>query len=222
MDPNTKHRNLRRKWRGWVTRVEQELTNPVISRHIYNQVRKIVLANPDIRRPSDFHIWLVHNYFVATSVGIRRLTDADARSVSLTRLLHDIQRHSCALTRVSYVRPFPVWLKHAGSRQFDRFAGPGNTSLDPRIPQDDLKRIETKEKRIRKFVNKRVAHLDRRNRRFRPQRFDELDSMITLLERLFLKYKLLLTGISISSNTLLPTWAYDWKAILREPWLRDA
>jgi len=219
-DQHSVHTNLRRKWRRWLTRIEDELTRLVISREIFTGVRDIVLPNPKIQNPSDFHDWLIHNYFATTSVAIRRLTDEDSRSVSLTRFLKDLEKHSAAVTRLSHVCRYPAWIKEAGNTCFDHLAGRGRQSLDPAIPHGDLEQIRDAEKRIRRFVNKRIAHLDKRNRRFRPQQFNELDSVIGVLERMFLKYKLLLTARD--ATTLVPTWTYEWRSIFREPWIRDS
>lgn len=83
----------------------------------------------------------------------------------------------------------------------------------------DLRRIEDASERIRRFVNKRVAHRASQGAIRRLPYLNELDSALNTLDAVFCKYNLLLTAEGGSS--LRATRQYDWREVLWNPWLPD-
>jgi len=214
------YKTLRRKWRRWVKRIERDVLDLIIARHIYEEIGTVVRANPDIQRPSDVHSWIARNYGIATVVGIRRLTDTRSDSVSLARLLSDIASNAAAVTRESHVSHYPAHLRRAGEHWFDKFAGPGNDTLPTSVPQRRLRQLKAAERRIRQLVNKQIAHLDQKNVRRKPILFEEIHDVVTLIERTVIDYNVLLNAAS-PQPTLLPTWQYDWMRVFYQPWINS-
>lgn len=220
---NQKNAQLRRKWKRWLERIEVELTELLISRHIFEGVREIVLDNKSIQSPGDVMNWMAKNYAHTTAIGIRKLMDPSRDpkkpSVSMFRLLEEIKKDHKAMTRKSHVHWYRKGIKHVGEAFFDEVAGAGAASLPSSVAKTDLKKLSQAERRIRVFVNKRVAHLDQKNTRRKAPTFGELRDVLPILEETYRKYKLLLTAHC--SNPLLPIWTYDWKEVFYRPWIEN-
>ena len=210
----------RRRWRRWIKRLEPEVKELVVSMHIFTETRAIVAANREIQTPDEFHDWWSRNYAWAASVRVRQVCDVDPRSVSLVRLLKDIARTPGSITRRCFARPYRAEIQWVAERRFDTIAGKGAVRLPASVPAKDLKQLRQAESRIRVFVNKQVAHLDRMNRRRKLPKYSELHGAITLIERLYVKYERLL--LSRGPGKLLPTWLDDWRSVFRKPWLPPA
>ena len=209
----------RKKWRSWLKRIYNDIQFLLISKHIYDEIGNIYLTNKEIQEPADFHDWVIRNYGISSSVTIRRLTDNRRDSISLIRLLGEIRDTPDAISRRSYVRWYNANMKWIGKKRFDQLNGNKALShLSKTIIEKDIKQIIKSAKRIRRFVDTQVAHLDQKNKKRKYPTFNELDNSIFTIERIFLKYQELLTGTS--PQTLLPIWSYDWKTIFKTSWLK--
>jgi len=211
-------RQHRAKWRRWIRDLEDPIQDLVISRKLYEDLGEIVKANAAARVPADFHVWLAKNYAVSIAVGVRRLLDEDADSLSVARLLTDIRAHNKSITRRSHrhwMRRAPVEVSDA---HFDELAGSGSAFLPKHEPAADLSRLKKAGAATIDMVNKRIAHMDidGRTRRRRLPRFKDTYAAIDEIEAVYLKYRALLTGKS--SDSLLPVWVYDWTSIFEHPW----
>lgn len=233
------------KWTEWIDLVHRDVTDLVIGRHIFWEVQDIIKANPKIQKPSSFYGWLGMTYTAWGPMGVRRQLDMDTRSISLRRLLTEMAHASQTLSRRRYVTMYAAKLmgtsdlshsiprpaneeqggayalelleaEEIASRSFDHYAGQGNEH----IPESEIKRdreeLLTESHRVERFATKKVAHLDENPPAALPT-FDELDACVDLLERLVLKYELILK--TSAPHSLLPTWQYDWKSIFYEPWI---
>jgi hypothetical protein len=242
----------RARWRRWVSRLEDELQSLLISRQTFTRVADIVHSNPRIQTPYHFHVWLVHNYVFALSVRIRKLMDPGKRkrirklmdpgkrkgkeSVSLLRLLKEIEDSPGAITRRSFLRQSRGEIRRAMGKEFDHIAGSGEPSLPAWVPREDRERVEQAHRRIRRWVNKRFAHLDQRNLSLRPPTLDEMNDVVDLLAHTFLKYRLLLKRGSYrldparikhpvrryDLSSILPVLQDDWTSVLEHPWIAVA
>lgn len=128
------HKVMRQKCRRWLKRIERDVFDLLIARHIYEGIGAIVLNNRDIQRPGDVHSWMSRNYGTAIAIGIRRQADLRSDVTSLARLLKNIADNADAVTRESHVSHYSVRLRHAGDAWFDNFAGPARQALPSKIP----------------------------------------------------------------------------------------
>jgi hypothetical protein len=227
----------RTKWRRWIARLEDEFHSLLMARATFDTVHGIVRSNPRIQTPYHFHVWLVHNYVFAVSVRIRRLMDLGTRkgqeSVSLLRLLKEIENSSSAMTRRSFLWRCHGEIRAAMGEEFDRIAGSGRASLPSAVPRRDRERLERAHRRIRRWVDKRFAHLDQRNLSLKPPTMDEMNRVVDLLAQTFLKYRLLLRSSSCildpgrvhdpvrwyDRKSLLPPWQEDWTSVFEQAWI---
>jgi hypothetical protein len=91
--------------------------------------------------------------------------------------------------------------------------------VEPRATsvQAEIGDLLSKANAIRHDVERRVARYDTRGVQEPLPTFNDLDECLETLQRLIKKYKILLTGSSVSE--LLPVIQYDWKAIFYFPWI---
>lgn len=213
-------KSMRQKWRRWLIRIETDIRDLLIAESIYDGIGKIVESNPDIQHPGDVHAWIQRNYGTAAVVGIRRLTDNRNDSISLTRLLSDIAKHSDSITRSSHVSCYRFCPRDAGEKWFDNFAGRGQITLPSKVPRSHLRELTKVAKRIRRIVDTRIAHLDQKNVSRKPLKFQDIHDAIEVIDKTTIKYKLLLNAAS-PQPTLLGTWQYDWESVFYQSWVKS-
>ena len=145
--------------------------------------------------------------------------DHDRRSLSILRFLEDILANVSVVTRDAYVAMYRPEHRDLAHRHFSTLVSGKHKALPPSVVRRDLRLMERAERRIRTFVNKRLAHLELRTRRRRLPKYGELSQTVQLMESVLLKYRRLLCADS--PTTLLPTWQYNWKQVFYVPWVTD-
>ncbi|MGK7345579.1 MAG: hypothetical protein ACNS63_07200 [Candidatus Nitrospinota bacterium M3_3B_026] len=212
---------LIKKWNGWIKDIEKDLTELLLSRHYYQELGEIVKSNSKLKAdPANFHKWIVKNYGISIAVGIRRQIDSDSRSISLKNFLQDVKKNLYCITRDQFLIGNKANQRSNDkirNRYFDKLAGKGKKFVDSDIIQKDLCALSEKSKIIRKFVNKKVAHLDRGHAKLKNlPTYDDLDDTLDLMEKTFNKYR---TLIQYRSYELTPVVINDWKRIFTYPWI---
>ena len=79
-----------------------------------------------------------------------------------------------------------------------------------------MSRTPNASSRIRRFVNKRVAHLASEGQLRRAPNFTDLDTALDTIDRILCKYNLLLRAQGMSSAK--DTRQYDWTEVLTTAW----
>jgi hypothetical protein len=208
-------RRKRRQWRVWVERIDKELYYQNVSRRTFEEVGKIVLANDKVQQPSHFHEWLGRNYGLASAAAVRRLTDNRPDSISLVRLLTQISQDPSVISRRSFVSMYQASMRNLAYQKFNELTGNRNVLFLPKKSVDkDLKDVRRVSARLRKFVNKRLAHLDQKNSLRKLPTFNDLHFVMKTLERIGSKYRFLLRAIETHEDPL----PLNWDAVFLEPW----
>ena len=159
-------------------------------------------------------------YQVTASIGLRRQLDTDKNSVSLCRLMNEVQAHPTVLSRSRHVRAF-ISLGYSvalGNHDFDELAGEGEECIQPITVGVELNDFIAKSACIKKYTNKRIAHIDAGHLNELPTNND-WEIAIDCLEQLVIRYTILLRRESHIS--LVPTFVYDWRAIFYQPWIAN-
>jgi hypothetical protein len=106
--------------------------------------------------------------------------------------------------------------KKLGERDFAKYFG-GNfgDSLDPQIINKDLNKLNEILGSSSKFIDRRLAHLDKREPTKMPMYF-EIESGCQTLNVILKKCILLLRAIDYKIE---PVLQHDWKIIFRAAWL---
>jgi hypothetical protein len=157
-----------RRWRRWFDDIKDQIFAIHHRRQVYREVTAMVDANPAIQVPSAFYTWMRAAYVNDMTVAVRRLVDRDRRTVSFVRLMQEIGDHPEVMTRARFVARYPGWLRDAGHRDFERFASPGAKTIHRRVIRRHQRELLAAAGRLKTFVNKHVAHNDRRPMRRLP------------------------------------------------------
>jgi len=205
-----------RRWRRWFGDIKNQIFDIHHRRQLYREVMAMVDANPAIQVPSAFYTWMRTVYVYDATVAVRRLVDWDRRTISFVRLMQAIGDHPEVMTRARFVSGYRGWLRDAGHRDFERFASLAAKTIDRRVIRRHQRELLAAAGRLKTFVNKHVAHNDRRPMRQLPT-YAELDDCIDLLGRLAKTYCLLLEQSALVE--VVPVIQHDWKAPFRVSWI---
>ena len=213
------HGKLRLRWRRWLPAMKSDLQDLLGRREIFWDLQDLAEENPEILNPGSFFDWMCRSHVIALTVGVRSFVDFDRRSRSLARLLYEMLESPGVISRAWHVRMYrgtPIG-EEFGHMSFNASVGKGRAFLPQTAIRSDLRRIEDASERVRRFVNKRVAHRASPGAIRRMPRLNELDNALDTLDQVFCKYNLLLTATG--SSSLHATRQYDWREVLWEPWV---
>lgn len=186
------------KWLKWLLElIKPDVFNLLYRRRIYNELISIVAealkcesekGNTDCLAQDLFKMWLENVYGDSLVVGIGRQLDPDPRSVSLRRLLTELQNDRDVYQAYARSRDF-CWIK------------PGIAELD--------KAGES----LKTWRNKVVAHTDER---FTPDSptFREANAALDVMDKLVCKCIHMLTGSWW--NSVEPHLGYNWRIMFKE------
>lgn len=213
------HGRLRRRWRKWLPDIKRDLQDLLGRQEIFWELQEVAKENTAILNPGEFFDWMCRNHMIAISVGVRSLIDLDKRSHSLARILFEMLENPKIISRDWHVRMYrgtPLG-EEFGHMSFNSSVGINSKYLTQTAIRSDLRRIEDASERIRRFVNKRVAHRASRGAIRRLPRLNELDSALNTLDDVFCRYNLLLTADG--GDSVRATRQYDWREVLWKPWV---
>jgi hypothetical protein len=218
----------RQRLREWLDTIYREIQDAMVDNHVFWEVQKMFENNSRLAdTPSIFNQWMASNFIQAAAVSIRRQTDKNEDSISMHRFLLEVKQFPGLVSRDSVLNLYastnsplpPSVLADLANDAYDRYIGVGRTFPDPNQIQDEIDKLLDCAGGIKHYVDKRVAHYDRRGLKQPVPRFSDLEDCLALLEGKIKKYKTLLEGTGIAQ--MLPTFTYDWKAIFRFSWLDD-
>lgn len=207
-------------WREWLEQIEEDIEELYDFRRIYKDTREIVSKNPTVQAPGLYHDFVTSCYVAYAVMAVRRQAGTPHKdSVSLTRLLEEIQTQPSIMSRQRFVAMYPKgpardWLSGPG---YDHFSDKNGNQVSSEVVQQDRDRLNLAVKNVTILATKRVAHLDYRKPIDPVPTFVDLDKAIDTLGSVFIKYNALLTNIDMVS--MESTIVVDWTAIFRIPWL---
>jgi hypothetical protein len=197
-------------------RVTTELTNLLGHRWLYKQVLGMVERNQALRRPSSFYSWMRSQYSTYMAIGVRRLVDHDKRTLSLRRLLEKIKANHQVFDPDRHANMYRRTALGAdtGRREFAGYARTDGRTLDRQKLRSDLSLIKRTAERIKRYVDKHVAHTDRIQLRRLPT-FAMLDVTLDTLKDVTERYRILITG---HGGDLTPSYIDAWEGIFEVAW----
>ncbi len=212
------HAKLRQRWRRWLPGLRQDLTHLLGKREILWELQEVAKENKRVLNPGAFFEWMCQNYVVTVSVGIRSFTDQHPKSQSLWRILYEVLENPGVIERQAHVRMYVAAPgAEYGHLTFDNVVGRGRAFLSAQAVRSDLRKLEDASERVRRFVNKRVAHRNAPGKIRRLPKFNDIDAALDVLDHLLCKYNLLLTAQGMES--MRATRQYNWQSVLWEPWI---
>lgn len=216
----TKHPALRRKWRLWLKHLKPDLTELLGDREIFWGLQDIAKENPDILTPGAFFDWMCSNYTTSVAVGARRFTDQSKNSHSLWVMLYQILANPGVINRRAHISLYNKVTREMdmGNLTFDSVVGKGKDYLTQQQARSDLRKLEVANARIKRFVNKRIAHFTNKGSIRKLPTFHELDNALSTIDEILCKYNLLLNAEGITS--MEATRQYDWTEVLNKAWIK--
>jgi hypothetical protein len=205
------------KWIRWFEVIRLEVTRLLVIKYVFWSVQELIKQNKKIQKQSEFYRYLGDTYIAYAVMGVRRQIKNGPESISLARLLSEIVQKPEKISREYYRSLFSTLNdQDYADKSFDRYCQKsGDTHVSVCMVQKDLDELKKMAETCEDFADKRVAHHDKRAPKILP-RFNELDQSIEFLHKLCLKYQLVL--LAGYSDSLLPTYQYDWKEIFDYPW----
>jgi hypothetical protein len=220
-------RALIRSWRRRLRLIHVLAQDLATQRHYFQELRGLIRTSKKLNRldHGGFFASLERSYSDSLSIAVRRIVAGDARSVTLTSILNEIERRPELLSRKLYVGrldratwPSDTWerrairedFKRAQNKHYDKLVAPGAAHPRASDVRRDLRRLKLATERIKHHANRRVAHQDRRALRMKVT-FDELFAVADVVEDILAKYgRLIRAG---NSPRLLPRLPDDWKSL---------
>jgi len=217
----------RNRLRTWLDRIQSNVTEAIINQHIFWEVQDIIRNNHELQDSSSvFYIWMGSTFVHSSVLAVRRQLDKDERSVSLLQFLLELKEYPELVSR-NFHRSLYNEPAYGTERSddmanytYDKFVGVKATSLNPATVQQEIDSLKAASERLRHYANRNVAHYDGRGLQHPTPKFEELTECLALMEKLILRYLLLLKGTS--PDKLLPTFAEDWKQVFRAAWITGA
>jgi hypothetical protein len=166
MPLNAEQRKARyRKLQRWFKGVATEVEWLVQSGTTFSDLQTLASASPRLQQVGInwANHWIAANFGIATAVRARSIIDRDRRTTSLVRVLEEMEAHPEVFSRNRFIRQF---VHHGRSveeanQAFDALAGGRRQGIDPQRVKRDRERLARQLKRLRWYVNKRAAHLER-------------------------------------------------------------
>ena len=159
---------VRRKWSARLARIDSQIVHAYVHRHLWESVREqIIEVNPDA--DGQFLGSYTTLYAESVMMMIRRLADTDDNSGSMWRLWDSIKRNPHCATRALYIEHAVAQVdevdretvRQQSDLHFTKWLGDGD-HVDPDQLTDYQNRLIEDGRRVREFVDKRIAHLDHR------------------------------------------------------------
>lgn len=208
------------KWKGWI---DGPIKDDVIGMHdaraTWTHVGAMLAANPAL---PNSHWWefMRDSYATTQAVAVRRQAVPDNESRNLGTLLAELADDCALVTQEFWVG---LWRGHVDMRGMGRrkwaeqFGGEVGTHLDPAIVRQDIERLKAGSARVKRHVDRHIAHSDRKASPADVAALSDVHEAIDLIGELFRRYLNLFTASSMLQ--LEPVIPYDWMAVFRIPWM---
>lgn len=201
-------------WAEQINKIKTDTERMLINRYFLKEYFNIVRGNNQIQKPRDFHDWVTGNYYCSIVMNIRRQLDIRNDSISLLKLLKEIETTPEALSRYWYKTTHNYdW----ADADFTNNAGSG-LFIDKKILTKDIKELKNLGHRIEKFGDEYFAHSSKQPTTSKLT-LKEVDNFIDQFESVLKRYYLLFTGSGYT--TFLPVWQYDWQKIFEYSWIEN-
>jgi hypothetical protein len=211
----------------WTKRIEGAIQAEVIRMHhhksAWDRVSAIVADNSDL---PDSYWWefMFETYAMSQASAVRRQADTRKDVNSLMRFIMDMRNGASVLTKTWWVdtlwNPRQAVERMEAERLWsEHFGGCVDDHLDPAIPKADAADLETAGEKVKRYVDKNVAHTSAAwAAPAVTLELEEVHEAMKAVERLFRRYYSLLKCAGWITTT--PIEQDDFYAPFRVPWMR--
>lgn len=206
---------------GWLEVARKEVQDLLLGQYLFEGLQAIVRGNKKFESASGlFGEWVALSYAHSATVGVRRHLKAGDDSVSLKRCLQEIRQYPELISRDFYIAFFAdslEWLtKTGGHGYFDSISDRGE-QIAVAVVEKQLVDLEAAAGAIEHYVDRRIAHYDKRGLAKPVPTFKDLESALKALEALVIFYWTLLKGASPAGLT--PAIQYHWQDVFEFAWI---
>ena len=209
------------KWLGWLDR----LTGEVVELHHHWDIWKAMNEALGSREESEtFHEHYAACYVAAAASAVRRLTDSgsNGKSITLARLVNDIEKQRAVMTKERYVELFDETvaesIRASAPHEFERLWGDADGRVRLSVLEDLRSMLTDAEDRVAPWVDRTVAHIDQRGPNSNPT-YGDLDTAIEGIGKVLQRCRLLLKAENWVS--VVPTPQDDWRRPFRQALFAD-
>ena len=199
-------------WQKEIETITADFEDLMYSKYQIEELEKIIRVNENVKRTiGSFweHYKLNYTYFAVSK--IFHQIDEDGDSSSLINLLNKLLCNYKAVTETWWIGDGMALSTDTFREQFGI-----NGYLDPELISRDINSLLDITRDIRSFRHKRIAHKSK-NETFDYQISNtKLNEAIAVIERLVIKYQLLLTQSGYETLTPVPD---DWTEAFTTPWI---
>ena len=139
-----------------------------------------------------------------------------------TTFLSDIRKNPHILSRSTYKDLYKNMHSELPESyqdvQFDQLTGVGVSHVSPAVVDQEIEELKRVTQKLKKYVDKRVAHYDRKSPPLAPS-YKDIDEAFEFLGGLLSRYYQFFRGASFSEG---PYIQYDWKQIFRLAWIPES
>jgi hypothetical protein len=228
------------KWERWMKSIQNDVHRMYLHRYVWKRMMEIATENPDVKNVVSYFWNFQFDIYVNTQAGaVRRQADVNSQVASLGQLLSEIAETPDLLTHDWYLEHWRdesyddsniAFWRRAGEKEWaEKYAVDSGEHVAPRMVEADLAELRDESEKVRRYVDKYVAHSDKTviglgsTPASPPDDFlpslDEVHQAIDLIGRLFLRYNGLFSSADIFDLT--PMVQHDWEAVFRVQWLPD-
>jgi hypothetical protein len=205
---------------NWLEIIFADLQQLLLNDHLFWEFQRIVDRNDEFLNASGlFTQFIAQAYAQSAAVGIRRHAKADNDSISVMRFLREVRDHPEIVSRSHYIGLYEAkegFHIEIGQRDFDRVAGVGAFHVPAALAEQQICEVKGVAAGVEHYVDRRVAHHDKRDLAKPLPKFSDLTDALKALEKVVILYWRLLKGPSM--RTIVPIIMYDWMDIFRFPW----
>lgn len=206
---------------SWLETICRDTQDLLVDSRVFWEMQDVISGNPALLvAPALLKQWMASCFAQATAVGVRRQVKSGSDSVSLMRLLREVRQFPHLVSRQHYLSLFAGcedWLVASGHRDFDRIVGPGADAMPSSVVDSQISDLSKAARRIEHYVDRRIAHYDKRGMTEPAPTFDDLKSSLRTIDCLLVLYWQLLKGSSM--DTVEPVLQEEWQSILLFPWI---
>ncbi len=204
-----------KRWQEDIEKITGDVEDLLYSKSQAEELEKIIRANPFVQQNiGSFweHYKLNYTYFIVSKIWHQ--IDECPRSLSLINLLRDLLDNHSVITKSWWVSQGPNALS---SSTFEEEFGKGDY-LDPNLLREDIQSFKETTKEIKEFRHKQVGHKDNSGKFPSNISYTKIKEAIGQIEKLVIKYQLLLTQSGYEFLTPVPD---DWQVAFTKEWISD-
>jgi hypothetical protein len=207
---------------GWLEVARTDVENLLLGCHIFEELQSIVRANERFGNASGlFNEWVALSYAQSATVGVRRHLKGGDGSVSLKGCLEEIKKYPELVSRDFYIALFvdspECVTRTSGQKYFDSISDKTGKYIAVHLVDKQLADLEAAAGAIEHYVDRRIAHYDKRSLARPVPTFKDLEGALRALETLVIFYWTLLKGSGLVGLT--PTIQYDWQDVFAFAWI---